>query len=141
MGKGLSFVLHVWPVELGALVMSQSKLGKNHFRTISDATQAALPGDTIELGDGHYFINDPGLIVDKPLKFVGDEHDPAQVVMELSGDIIWNASGGWMEGITIRRSRTTSGINQNKEILRVGLGVQISSKTWPTLLQHMKVSD
>ena len=43
----ISFVLHVWPVELGALVMDESKLGKNHFRTISDAMQAALPGDSI----------------------------------------------------------------------------------------------
>ena len=42
-----SLVLHVWPVELGALVMDESKLTKNHFRTISDAIRAALPGDTI----------------------------------------------------------------------------------------------
>lgn len=43
----ISFVFHVWPVEQGALVMDESKLGKNHFRTISDALEAALPGDTI----------------------------------------------------------------------------------------------
>ena len=43
----ISFVFHVWPVEQGALVMDESKLGKNHFRTISDALDAALPGDTI----------------------------------------------------------------------------------------------
>ena len=42
-----SFVLHVWPVELGALVMDVNKLGKNHFRTIADANRAALPGDSI----------------------------------------------------------------------------------------------
>jgi hypothetical protein len=42
-----SFVLHVWPVELGALVMDVNKLGKNHFRTIADANKAALPGDSI----------------------------------------------------------------------------------------------
>ena len=42
-----SFVLHVWPVELGALVMDANKLGKNHFRTIADANRAALPGDSI----------------------------------------------------------------------------------------------
>lgn len=42
-----SFVLHVWPVELGALVMDENKLGKNHFRTISDACLHALPGDSI----------------------------------------------------------------------------------------------
>jgi hypothetical protein len=43
----ISFVFHVWPVEQGALVMDKSKLGKNHFRTISDALEAAMPGDTI----------------------------------------------------------------------------------------------
>lgn len=43
----ISFVFHVWPVEQGALVMDKSKLGKNHFRTISDALEAASPGDTI----------------------------------------------------------------------------------------------
>jgi hypothetical protein len=42
-----SFVLHVWPVELGALVMDVNKLGRNHFRTIADANRAALPGDSI----------------------------------------------------------------------------------------------
>jgi len=132
-----SFVLHVWPIEQGALVMDERKMGKNHFRTILDATQAALPGDTIELGDGHYFINDPGLMINKPIKFVGDEHDPSQVVLELSGDINWNASGGWIEGITVRRSSITTQMTQNNEILRIGLGVRVSSKTWPTLLiQH-----
>jgi hypothetical protein len=42
-----AFVLHVWPVELGALVMDVNKLGKNHFKTIMDANNAALPGDSI----------------------------------------------------------------------------------------------
>ena len=42
-----SFVLHVWPVELGALVMDENKLGRNHFRTITDACNACLPGDSI----------------------------------------------------------------------------------------------
>ena len=42
-----AFVLHVWPVELGALVMDVNKLGKNHFKTINDANNAALPGDSI----------------------------------------------------------------------------------------------
>ncbi|KAL7534972.1 hypothetical protein ACHAXR_008693 [Thalassiosira sp. AJA248-18] len=118
----ISFVLHVWPVELGALVMDERNLGKNHFRTISDAMQAALPGDTIELGDGHYFINDPGLVVNKPIKFVGDEHEPAHVILELSGEIIWKYSGGWMEGITIRRPRIATGVTPVSEILRIDSG-------------------
>eukprot|EP00578_Thalassiosira_sp_NH16_P013954 CAMPEP_0181124830 /NCGR_PEP_ID=MMETSP1071-20121207/26704_1 /TAXON_ID=35127 /ORGANISM="Thalassiosira sp., Strain NH16" /LENGTH=1058 /DNA_ID=CAMNT_0023210189 /DNA_START=205 /DNA_END=3381 /DNA_ORIENTATION=+ len=120
-----SFVLHVWPVELGALVMDENKLGKNHFRTISDAMQAAIAGDTIELGDGHYFINDPGLVINKPVKFVGDEHDPSHVVLELSGEIAWKSPGGWMEGITIRRPRIAMGVIPTSEILRIEHGARL----------------
>lgn len=43
----ISFVLHVWPVEMGALVMDETKLLKNHFRTVADAVKVALPGDSI----------------------------------------------------------------------------------------------
>ena len=145
-----SFVLHVWPVELGALVMDANKLGRNHFRTIADANRAALPGDSIgkfsfccssvisagfiltknftlcafhqELGDGHYFINDPGLVINKPIKFVGDENEPAHVVLEMSGEIVWKSSGGWMEGVTIRRPRISTGVTPNTEILRIEAG-------------------
>jgi superfamily II DNA/RNA helicase len=145
-----SFVLHVWPVELGALVMDANKLGRNHFRTIVDANRAALPGDSIgkfsfccssvisagfiltknftlcafhqELGDGHYFINDPGLVINKPIKFVGDENEPAHVVLEMSGEIVWKSSGGWMEGVTIRRPRISTGVTPNTEILRIEAG-------------------
>lgn len=45
--RDISFVLHVWPVEAGALVMDDKKLSKNHFRTIADAVKAARPGDSI----------------------------------------------------------------------------------------------
>eukprot|EP01082_Thalassiosira_pseudonana_P006045 g5467.t1 g5467 contig2:591837-593116(+) len=117
-----SFVLHVWPVEMGALVMDESKLGKNHFRTISDAINAARPGDMIELGDGHYWINDPGLMVDIPIKFVGDEEDPSHVVLELSGEISWKAAGGWMEGITVRRPKMISGASPKNDLLRIESG-------------------
>ena len=45
--KDSSFVMHVWPIEQGAMVMEKSKLSKNHFRTLSDAIEAAQSGDTI----------------------------------------------------------------------------------------------
>ncbi|KAL3811882.1 hypothetical protein ACHAXA_005548 [Cyclostephanos tholiformis] len=108
-----SFVLHVWPVELGALVMDVNKLGKNHFRTIADANRAALPGDSI------------GLVVNKPIKFVGDENEPAHVVLEMSGEMLWESSGGWMEGITIRRPRISMGMTHNTEILRIEAGARL----------------
>ncbi len=62
----------------------------------------------LELGDGHYWVEEPGLTINFPLRFVGDEHDPSHVVIELSGTVRWNASGGWMEGITFRRPKITA---------------------------------
>lgn len=48
---------------------------------------------------------DPGVTVDFTIKFVGDEHDPAHVVVELSGTVNWKAKGGFFEGITLRRPK------------------------------------
>ena len=62
-----------------------------------------------ELGDGHYWVNDPGIIIDKPLRFVGDENNPANVVIEMSGSVQCTAKGGWIEGITFRRPKMSSG--------------------------------
>jgi hypothetical protein len=76
----------------------------------------------IELGDGHYWINDPGLMVDIPIKFVGDEEDPSHVVLELSGEISWKAAGGWMEGITVRRPKMISGASPKNDLLRIESG-------------------
>ena len=77
------------------------------------------------MGDGHYFINDPGLVINKPVKFVGDEHDPSHVVLELSGEIAWKSPGGWMEGITIRRPRIAVGVIPTNEILRIEHGARL----------------
>ena len=100
-----SFVKHVWPVEMGALSMNKSRLEKNHYVCIEDALLDSLPGDTIELGDGHYWVNSPGLVVNYPIRFLGDEKDPSHVVIELSGSIRWKGRGGWIEGVTVRRSK------------------------------------
>jgi hypothetical protein len=53
--------------------------------SIEDAISAAHPGDTIELGNGHYWVKD--LSIDFPLRFVGDENELSHVVIELSGSI------------------------------------------------------
>lgn len=71
------------------------------------------------MGDGHYFVNDPGLFVDKPIKIIGDEHEPAHVILELSGEIVWKSSGGWMEGVTIRRSSLAKTVSRHNEILKI----------------------
>lgn len=77
------------------------------------------------MGDGHYFINEPGLVIEKPIKFVGDENEPAHVVLEMSGEMVWKSSGGWMEGITIRRPRISTGVTPNTEILRIEAGASL----------------
>lgn len=43
----ISFVKHVFPVEMGALAMNPTKMDQNHFRTFEEALSKALPGDTI----------------------------------------------------------------------------------------------
>lgn len=43
----ISFVRHVYPVEMGAILQDNKYLGHNHFRTIADALAIALPGDTV----------------------------------------------------------------------------------------------
>jgi hypothetical protein len=106
----IRFVRHVYPVEMGALAnRDPSKWHHNHHANIEDALVTALPGDTIELGDGHYWVNDPGMIIDKPLRLVGDENNPANVVIEMSGSVQWTGKGGWIEGITFRRPKMSSG--------------------------------
>jgi hypothetical protein len=71
-----------------------------------------------ELGDGHYWQNSD-LIINFPVRFVGDEHDPSNVVVEMSGTIVWNAPGGFCEGITFRRPKLSSNEKSENELLRL----------------------
>jgi len=64
-------------------------------------------------------VNDPGLLVKSPVKIVGDENEPAHVILEMSGEIVWKAVGGWMEGVTIRRPRIATGVTPSNQILRI----------------------
>jgi hypothetical protein len=43
----IQFVRHVYPVEMGALARESSRREHNHFLSIADALDLALPGDTI----------------------------------------------------------------------------------------------
>jgi hypothetical protein len=117
----------------------------NHFRTIGDAVAQALPGDTLgtlslvfdhfnfyfanfcshvaELSDGHYWQNSD-LIIDKPLRFVGDENNPSNVVIELGGTVVWSAQGGYLEGITWRRPKISS-VKQGCTLLRISKGGRV----------------
>jgi len=116
-----SFVRHVFPVEMGSMTMDPKKMDHNHYRDIVSALSCCLPGDTIELGDGHYWINEEDLVIDFPLRIIGDEKDPTHVVVELRGSVIWKATRGWIEGVTLRRPKINSSTDStvNKKLLKI----------------------
>ena len=118
-----SFVLHVYPVEMGAYTRDERKIEQNHFRTLHDALKLAKAGDTIELGDGHYWVTED-MDVRVPIRIVGDEHNPGHVVVEMSGCVIeWRASGGWIEGVTFRRPKlNASGQPVSKSLFNIANG-------------------
>jgi len=97
------------------------KMLHNHCRTIKEALETAHPGDTIELGDGHYWVNED-LTVEFPIKIVGDEHNPSNVTVELSGTLRWQGRRGWCEGITFRRPKIAGGKPFTSEMLRLENG-------------------
>lgn len=101
------FVRHVYPVEMGA--STRSKMHFNHYRSLADAVSEAQPGDTIEFSDGHYWVNED-LTIEFPLRLVGDEYHPANVIIEMNNGscLKWKAKGGWIEGITFRRPQIAS---------------------------------
>ena len=76
-----------------------------------------------ELGDGHYWVSEPGLKVTFPLRIIGDEHEPSHVIVELSGVVQWSGKGGWMEGVTFRRPRMST--DQRGEIIRLHDGGRV----------------
>jgi superfamily II DNA/RNA helicase len=113
----IRFVRHVYPVEMGAITGANQL--HNHFNTIADALAVALPGDTIELSDGHYWVTEPGLLFDKPVKVIGDDNNASNVVIEMSGTLEWAAKGGWMEGVTFRRPKISTGAPVSYSILKM----------------------
>jgi len=78
-----------------------------------------------ELGDGHYWVNEPGLAINVPLKLVGDEQNASNVVIEMSGTVSWRGNAGWIEGITFRRPKISSGVGSTADMLRVVEGGRI----------------
>lgn len=116
----IHFVRHVYPVEMGALSRDASRRDFNHFGSIEEALSLALPGDTIELSDGHYWVTGAGLTFDKPLRLIGDEHNAANVVIEMSGSVNWTGHGGFIEGVTFRRPKMTSAELPSFPMLQIG---------------------
>jgi len=57
--------------------------------------------------------------VNVPIRLVGDENNPANVVVEMSGTVTWKAAGGWMEGVTFRRPQMSTGDPTSSPILSI----------------------
>lgn len=59
------------------------------------------------------------MLVEIPLRIIGDEDNLSNVIVEMSGTIIWRAGGGFFEGITFRRPKISSSERPVRELLRV----------------------
>lgn len=59
------------------------------------------------------------LVVDNPVRLIGDEHNPSNVVVETSGTIVWRAAGGFIEGVAFRRPKLSSGEVPTDDLLRI----------------------
>jgi hypothetical protein len=59
------------------------------------------------------------MVVTMPLRLIGDEHNPSNVTIEMSGTIVWSAVGGFFEGVTFRRPKLSSGAIESIEMLRL----------------------
>lgn len=56
--------------------------------------------------------------MDVPIRLIGDEHNPTNVVIEMNGTVIWRARGGFFEGILFRRQKLAANGDEG-ELLRV----------------------
>ncbi|EGB03975.1 hypothetical protein AURANDRAFT_55360, partial [Aureococcus anophagefferens] len=73
--------------------------------SLRSALEAALPGETLVLGPGHYWEDGADLIVEVDVRVIGDVTMPDRVVIELGGGLCWRAHSGALVGLTLRRPR------------------------------------
>ena len=73
--------------------------------SLRSALEAALPGETLVLGPGHYWEDGADLIVEVDVRVIGDVTMPDRVVIELGGALCWRAHSGALVGLTLRRPR------------------------------------
>jgi hypothetical protein len=79
----------------------------------------------LELADGHYWQN-IDLVIEIPLKLVGDENNPSNVTIEMSGSLTWRASGGLVEGVTFRRPKLSSDNLVDRPMLFIEKGAKLN---------------
>lgn len=56
---------------------------------------------------------------------IGDEHNPANVTIEMGGTFVWKAKGGFCEGVTFRRPKIGSGNSTKRALLRLEDGSRL----------------
>lgn len=80
-------------------------LGENTFATLSAALSAASRGDTITLGNGHHWEH--RIDIDFPVRIIGSDDEPAQVVVEVAEGIRIGPAAGKVAlvGLCFVRSR------------------------------------
>ena len=76
------------------------------WMSLSAAVKGAAPGSTLVLCPGHYW-EDGDVVIDKPLRIVGDPTEPTRVVVELGGSLRWRARAGGIVGVSFRRPRVS----------------------------------
>lgn len=84
---------------------------------------------SLELGDGHFWMNDSELEISLPVKLVGDEDDPSNVVIELNGTIMWSSPFGCFEGVTIRRPKInveSSGRLHSRPLIKIAADAKLN---------------
>jgi hypothetical protein len=77
-----------------------------------------------ELGDGHYWAN-TDLVVDVPLRIVGDDSNAANVVVEMGGTFTWRTDRGLVEGVTFRRPKLSSAETVLRPLVRIEPGSRV----------------
>jgi E1A-binding protein p400 len=141
--SGEEFHLKVFPVEVTSnrtfMEKSKSKDSKV-FSTITEAIEAALPGDTIVLSHGHYWEND--VSITKPLRFVGDIEDPARCAVEIIGTINVTAKARAVifAGINVSRPRrlpNAKSLLRSQGRLALNVSYRVTRVSYPIYLSEV----
>lgn len=85
--------------------INNKMLSSMYFPSLSAAIAAAVPGDTVELCVGHFWVDSVDISI--PLRFVGCMQEPSKCSVEVSGQICvtLGVSSVIFSGITFSRPR------------------------------------
>jgi len=96
-----------------------SKISFSFFFCVCDEGKFQRTTTLVELGDGHFWMNESDIEISVPIKLVGDDKDPSNVIIEVNGTITWSSRLGCVEGVTFRRPRISVDAIHDKPILKL----------------------